>query len=497
MTKTAPAIPLEFAVVDPAKLNVRDQAREDATPDQGLIDSVKAHGIIQPPVVEDDGDGDGYTIVTGHRRVGAAIVAGLRRITVIVRPHGTASEALTLEQQIVENERRKGLTASDLAAGYQKLSLFGLRPEDIAAGLGEKPERIRAGLKIRTSTTASDLVEQEPSIDFAQAAAIAEFDDHPKIQKRLVETATTRPENFARDVEAAQAERAVAEKLAAIKTALADSDVPFIESFTYGMHNWTKKGGMYGGPGSEIDRLADPSTPDVQLTPETHAGCPGRGAYVARASAYYLDKEAEGQAPFEVVHVCTDWEANGHTKWQRPEADKTPEELEQEAEHQRRTEEWAQQNAARQEAQRIIDANTRARRNWIHDHLTTGRLRPAAAHFDILAAALGAQVRYQDGPDANVTMEILAGEVRARDTWSAQPNATELVTIITTHQAPSLRVALAAAFAALEDHIDSGEGVAYFDALTALGYTLTDTDREHIERAEADLAETAAEETEE
>lgn len=480
---------LTLVAVDPATLGIRDQVRADATPDEALIASVRRHGIQQPPTVTWDADANQYVIAIGHRRVGAAIAAGLTQIHVIVRDHAQIDAAAELERQIIENERREGLNANDLAAGYEKLTLFGLRPEDIAAGLGDKPDRIRAGLKIKTSATASELIAQQPSIDFAQAAAIAEFDEHPKIQKRLVETATTRPENFARDIETAKGERDVAERLATIKAALADADVPFIESFSYRFRSWTKKGG-YGGPGSTLERLADAASPHVPLTAETHSTCPGRGAYVSNASTYAL--RSEDESAFEIIHVCTDWEANGHTQWVRPETDKTPEEIERDAEHQRRQEEWARADAERRAAREIVDANARTRRTWIHDHLTTGRLRPAAAHFDILATAIGAQVRYQRDIDANVTMELLSGEDRPRDTWSSQPNADELVTIITTHRAPSFRVALTAAVAGLEDVVDSAEGVAYFEALVALGYALTDTDLEHLERAKADLAEANA-----
>ncbi|MDJ1113214.1 ParB/RepB/Spo0J family partition protein [Microbacterium dauci] len=475
---------LTLLAVNPATLGVRDQVRGDATPDEALIASVRRHGIQQPPTVVWDATENRYVIAIGHRRVGAAIAAGLERIYVIVRDNAPIDEAGDLERQIVENERREGLNAKDLAAGYEKLSLFGLRPEDIAAGLGEKPERIRAGLKIKTSKTASELVDEQPSIDFAQAAAIADFDEHPKIQKRLVETATTRPENFARDVEAARDERAVVEKIAEIKAVLAAAGIPFIESFTYSQYGWTKKGGMYGGPGAEVSKLADPATPGVQLTPTDHADCPGRGAYIHRASPHYLTND-DG---FEVGYVCTDWAEHGHIKWERAAAEKTPEELEREAERQRANEEWERAAAERQKAQAIFNANTRARRTWIHDHLTTGRLRPAAAHFDILAAAVGVQVYREEGQDADVTMELLAGDVRSPDTWSAHPNRDELVTIVTTRSAPSLRVALAAAFAVLEDIVEAGEGIAYFDALVALGYTLTDTDREHIERAKQALS---------
>lgn len=490
MTKNTPTVlpaDLQLAHVNPAELQVLDQAREDATPDELLIASVRAHGIIQPPVVRPNSGGVGYTIVAGHRRVGAAIAAGLTEITVIVRADESVTEALTLEQQIVENERRKGLSANDLAAGYQKLTLFGLRPEDIAAGLGEKAERVRAGLQITKSKTATELVEQEPAIDFEQAATIADFDTHPKLQKKLIETATTRPENFARDVEQAQRERLFQVAFEELKAQLADEGTTFIEAFTYGIHWWTQKGGNHGGPGYNVDRLAD--TDGTKLTPATHAGCPGHAAIIQRASSYYFDSEAG----MEAVYVCTDWEANGHVLWQQPDTDKTPEQLEQEAERERRRLEVVKANEERAKHREFIDANTRARRTWLHGYLNTGRLRPIASHFEVLALSAGSQLRLQDAPAVHVALELLTGTPHQPDRWDSDDNLNDLLALIEDDRTPSFRVVLALAVAYLDDAPETAEGGAYFDALVSWGYTLTDTDREHVAAAADAQAERLAE----
>src|SRR5205807_1474548 len=50
----------------------------------GLADSIRSHGVLQPIVVERDGDG--FQLVAGERRLRAAALAGLSRIPAILRP---------------------------------------------------------------------------------------------------------------------------------------------------------------------------------------------------------------------------------------------------------------------------------------------------------------------------------------------------------------------------------------------------------------------------
>ncbi|WP_396645410.1 ParB/RepB/Spo0J family partition protein [Microbacterium sp.] len=474
-TKTPPAPTppaLQLVQVNPAALLFRDQAREDATPDEGLIASIRQHGILQPPIVGPGPKEGTYYVLFGHRRVGGAIAAGLEQITVILREEAPLdAEALTLEEQLVENERRKQLTSKDLAAGFSKLTLFGLRPEDIAASVGDKPERVRAGLKIVQSPNASELVEANPIIDFEQAAIIADFEDHPKIQKKLIETATERPENFPRDVEQARADRRLRDVVDSIRAALAERGVPVLQEVTYSTASYWTGTSSKVSTGAPLNALADADGND--LTPESHQLCDGHAAVIQRVSTWYLDNEAQ---PIEPFYVCTNWEGFGHQK--RAAAERTPEQLEQEAERQR-----AIQEAAARQA--VIDANTSARHAWLHGYLTTGRLRPTASHFDLIAAAIAASIDFTDRAPAHVVMSLLTGTDWPRVTWQDDSTADALVAGIRDGSLAALRVIVADAVALFEDHLHYPDAVRYFAALESWGYTLTDTDREHLAKATA------------
>lgn len=471
MTTTPPALAeLRLEQINPTNLTVRDQAREDATPDDELIASIRTHGIIQPPVVEVTGD-DEWVIVTGHRRVGAAIAAGLTEITVIVRPALAGDEgALTLEQQIVENERRKQLTAKDLANGYQRLTLFGLRPEDIAAQLGETPARIRAGLRIHKSERTAELVAAEPTIDFERAALIADFDEHPKLQQKLIETATEAPQNFDRDLQNARTQREVDARVAKLKEQLDADDVVLAGVATYDEYYWRGK----DGKGKSLDKL--------NIRPEDHIECPGHAAVIHKAQSYYLKDDPSDW----LMYVCTSWEGrNGHELAPAAGSTLTPEEQAERDERDRARAAAAEEWKAKQE---LITANTTARQTWIHQHLTTGRLRPVVAHYDLQALALAASTEAGAEPPVHVALTLITGEPHRRN-WQTSDNEDHLVLLATDPAIPSARVIIGHAFAALEDALTTRFAVKYFELLHTLGYTLTDTDREHLTAATAAQAE--------
>jgi ParB/RepB/Spo0J family partition protein len=468
---------LELLEIDPTTLGIRDQARADATPDDELIASVRQFGIMQPPTVEYDTTEDRHYILMGHRRVGAAIAAGLNPITVILRPDALADEAITLERQIVENERRKALTAAEVTQGYKKLELFGRTPEDIAAELGEKPEKVRAGLKINRSAAASQLVAEEPSIDFEQAAVIAEFDEHPKLQQKLIDTATTNPANFQRDVENSRTQREVDSRIAKLKEQLDADNIPLADVTTYEQSWWSGKG-VGTGKGRSLDRLG--------LSIDEHADCPGHAVIIHKAMSYYL----KDQPDTWLLYVCTDWEGNGHAGTAAA-APKTPEEIQREEERIARQAEYERQQDERAARRQLIDANTRARRTWLHGYLTTGRLRPTAAHFDVMAEAFSLQMASSEWAPIHITLELLTGEDVA-PVYHDDTNELALTALIDDPSIPNLRVIVATAIATFEDGLETPQAVKYFEALQSWGYTLTDTDREHLAEAEAAVARSIA-----
>lgn len=49
-----------------------------------LIESVKGNGVLTPVLLRSDGE-DGYEMISGHRRMHAAAIAGLETIPAIVR----------------------------------------------------------------------------------------------------------------------------------------------------------------------------------------------------------------------------------------------------------------------------------------------------------------------------------------------------------------------------------------------------------------------------
>ena len=84
---------------------------------EGLVESIRAAGLVQPIVVRDTGDG--FEIIAGERRWRAARQAGLGTIPAIVR-HADEREALILA--LAENVAREDLNAVELARAYAVLA---------------------------------------------------------------------------------------------------------------------------------------------------------------------------------------------------------------------------------------------------------------------------------------------------------------------------------------------------------------------------------------
>jgi ParB family chromosome partitioning protein len=81
-----------------------------------LADSLRAHGLLQPVVVQHRGDG--YELIAGHRRVEAAKVLGWTTIAAVVRDEAD-DQAYILT--LVENLQREDLTPREEAAALEVL----------------------------------------------------------------------------------------------------------------------------------------------------------------------------------------------------------------------------------------------------------------------------------------------------------------------------------------------------------------------------------------
>jgi ParB family chromosome partitioning protein len=131
--------------VDRIRPNARQPRRtfDDAALD-GLTESIRAAGLVQPIVVRDTGDG--FEIVAGERRWRAARAAGLTTIPVIVRQ---ADEREALILALAENVAREDLNAVELARAYAMLSdELDLSQTEIARRVGRSRPAIANTLRL-------------------------------------------------------------------------------------------------------------------------------------------------------------------------------------------------------------------------------------------------------------------------------------------------------------------------------------------------------------
>lgn len=117
--------------------------------DQASIDelalSVSRHGVIQPLIVEADGDGR-YRIIAGERRWRAACQAGLKEVPVLVREMGREKR---LEVALVENIQREDLNPADEAEAYRQLmEAIGLTQEQVAERVGKSRPAVANSLRL-------------------------------------------------------------------------------------------------------------------------------------------------------------------------------------------------------------------------------------------------------------------------------------------------------------------------------------------------------------
>ncbi len=111
---------------------------------EGLTDSVRELGVLQPVLVR--ASGDGYELIAGERRWRAAKRAGLPTIPAIVR---AADDESSLEQALVENLHRQDLNALEEAAAYQQLiEEFGLTQEQVSKRVGKSRSAVTNHLRL-------------------------------------------------------------------------------------------------------------------------------------------------------------------------------------------------------------------------------------------------------------------------------------------------------------------------------------------------------------
>jgi ParB family chromosome partitioning protein len=136
---------MEIKLIDPrALVDNPDKARRTKSSPQSdalLLATIRAFGIVQPPVValQTDG-GNGFVIQHGHRRVKQAIAAGLEEIAIIVDEAAADGGAM---RSMIENTARENLNPVDQWRAIERLVALGWTEEAIGIALAQPVRQIK------------------------------------------------------------------------------------------------------------------------------------------------------------------------------------------------------------------------------------------------------------------------------------------------------------------------------------------------------------------
>jgi ParB family chromosome partitioning protein len=133
-------LPLDSIEVNPNQ--PRKQFDEDSI--QGLSESIRVDGLLQPVVVRKRGDR--YQLVLGERRLKAARLAGVATIPAMLK---TVEDVDSLRLALVENLQRENLNPMDVAQAYKALiDRFGITQEELAAMIGKDRSSVANTLRL-------------------------------------------------------------------------------------------------------------------------------------------------------------------------------------------------------------------------------------------------------------------------------------------------------------------------------------------------------------
>jgi ParB family chromosome partitioning protein len=146
-TARAEAVALGVQDIDVNEIDPNvEQPRKnfDAEALEGLAQSIKAYGIVQPIIVRRIKDR--YSIIAGERRYRAARMAGLKTVPVVVKDY---SDAELMEVSLVENLQREDLNPIEEAQAMQLLMTeHALTQEELSERLGKSRSAVANTLRL-------------------------------------------------------------------------------------------------------------------------------------------------------------------------------------------------------------------------------------------------------------------------------------------------------------------------------------------------------------
>ncbi|HJW03300.1 MAG TPA: ParB/RepB/Spo0J family partition protein, partial [Azospira sp.] len=200
--------PPEFKLIDVTLIDPDPEAPRkhgDETGLKGLVNAIKAKGLIQPLVVQPADSAGRYRLIVGERRWRAAVLAGETQVPALVRP---CDPQETLEIQVFENLGlgvRAPLEPRDMANAIQTIAErfeskeaaaehFGRTPTWLnqataAANLSPKVTALLDSGKISSTSTAIQLEKLAQKNEAKVDTLIEQIQEGEKLPKQVVESA--------------------------------------------------------------------------------------------------------------------------------------------------------------------------------------------------------------------------------------------------------------------------------------------------------------------
>ncbi|MDP9212256.1 MAG: ParB/RepB/Spo0J family partition protein [bacterium] len=133
-----------------------------------LSASIRHHGILQPLVVSEDGDG--FRLIAGERRLRAAKAAGLSHVPVFIRSDEAQRH---FELALIENLQRSDLSPLEEAQAFERLLAESeLSQEGLAKRLGIGRSKIALAIRLLTLPVEARRALEEGKISAGHAQAV-------------------------------------------------------------------------------------------------------------------------------------------------------------------------------------------------------------------------------------------------------------------------------------------------------------------------------------
>lgn len=146
-----------------------------------LTDSIRAMGVMQNLTVVPNTESKEYeyTVIIGHRRLAAAIEAGLETVPCQVVE---MDEAKQVETMLMENMQRSDLTPIEEAEGFQMMLDFGHSVSDIKEMTGLSESKIRHRIKINDLD--KDILKEKYEAEQIKMSDLIKLEEIEDVEKR-------------------------------------------------------------------------------------------------------------------------------------------------------------------------------------------------------------------------------------------------------------------------------------------------------------------------